>query len=173
MPVICNTTIPPATGNPYARSLVLTKSPIRWECHDDVVAISTDNIARFLEREGGSAQHAIVDPTVWLSADYSPLPSLITAARTIFNHEPLPHIRRARSAGIDDAIASLNSIAYAAKSTNQRHLALITGVPGAGKTLVGLQFVYENEFDRSRNTQRTRSFSSPATDHSPKSYNMP
>ncbi|MGE3797384.1 MAG: DNA/RNA helicase domain-containing protein [Thermomicrobiales bacterium] len=80
----------------------------------------------------------------WLSAPYVALPSLVTAARTIFEHQPLPSIRRAQSAGIPQALAALQQAATTAKNRGQRHLALVTGVPGAGKTLVGLQFVYES-----------------------------
>jgi hypothetical protein len=87
---------------------------------------------------------APIDPTSWLSADYAPLPSLVTAARALFNHEPLPTIRRAQSAGVADAVTALIRIADRARAHHERHLALITGVPGAGKTLVGLRFVYDD-----------------------------
>ncbi|NLO27997.1 MAG: DUF2075 domain-containing protein [Actinobacteria bacterium] len=87
-----------------------------------------------------------IDAEGWLSADYSPLPSLVSAARQIFNHEPLPQIKRAQSAGIPDTIATLVAAANQARDNRELHLALITGVPGSGKTLVGLQFVYENHF---------------------------
>ncbi|MBN1459518.1 MAG: DUF2075 domain-containing protein [Armatimonadetes bacterium] len=87
-----------------------------------------------------------IDAEGWLAADYSPLPSLVSAARQIFNHEPLPQIKRAQSAGIPDTIATLVAAANQARANQELHLALITGVPGSGKTLVGLQFVYENHF---------------------------
>ncbi len=87
-----------------------------------------------------------VDAEAWIQADYSPLPSLVAAARRIFDHEPLPHIRKAQSAGIPDTIAELVSAANEARDRQELHLALITGVPGSGKTLVGLQCVYENHF---------------------------
>ena len=82
----------------------------------------------------------------WVRSDYSPLPSLVSAARRIFAHEPLPQIRRAFSAGIPEALASLQNAATTAKEHHERHISLVTGVPGAGKTLVGLQFVYETRF---------------------------
>ncbi len=47
-----------------------------------------------------------VDAQGWLAADYSPLPSLVSAARSIFEHEPLPQIKKAQSAGIPDTIAT-------------------------------------------------------------------
>ena len=75
------------------------------------------------------------------------LPSLVNAARSIFQHEPLPYIKRAESAGIPETINNLVSIANQAQEDHQHHLALVTGVPGAGKTLVGIQFVYENYFN--------------------------
>ncbi len=87
-----------------------------------------------------------VDMQRWLDADYSPLPSLVSAARSIFEHERLPQIKKARSAGISDTIATLVAAANQASENRELHLALITGVPGSGKTLVGLQFVYENHF---------------------------
>jgi hypothetical protein len=78
----------------------------------------------------------------WLTSDFAPLPSLICAARTIFNHEPLPSIRTASSAGIQATLVALESICTTARERGEHHLALVTGVPGSGKTLVGLQFVY-------------------------------
>jgi DUF2075 family protein len=94
-----------------------------------------------------------IDPAEWIEADYEPLPSLVAAARRLFENEPLPSIRRALSSGIPQTLATLEAIRNQAQRTHSRHLALITGVPGAGKTLVGLQFVYqvrahETEVDR-------------------------
>jgi DUF2075 family protein len=74
---------------------------------------------------------------------------LIQAARTIWNKQPLPQIKRALSAGIPQTIEELIRIAKLAQSKNELHLALVTGVPGAGKTLVGIQLVYENHLDNS------------------------
>ena len=78
----------------------------------------------------------------WVQSDYAPLPSLVSAARRIFEHEPLPQIRRANSAGIPEALQSLQETAATAERESERHISFVTGVPGAGKTLVGLQFVY-------------------------------
>ncbi|MEL6382565.1 MAG: DNA/RNA helicase domain-containing protein [Cyanobacteria bacterium J06626_18] len=55
-----------------------------------------------------------------------------------------PSIRRAESAGIPQLLATLNQLVVKASQQQERHLVLITGVSGAGKTLVGLQFVYQN-----------------------------
>lgn len=85
----------------------------------------------------------------WINSDYLPLPSILQAARMIFQNEELPKIKTAQSAGIPNTISKLLEIAKNARETNSNHLALVTGVPGAGKTLVGLQLVYTlDKFDK-------------------------
>jgi len=84
-----------------------------------------------------------IDPEKWIEAAYDPLPSLVNAARYVFKHEKFPRIKRADSAGIPQTIEELVSIAQEAKKNSELHLVLLTGVPGSGKTLVGLQFVHE------------------------------
>jgi hypothetical protein len=78
----------------------------------------------------------------WIDSPYAPLPSLVRAARMIFAHEPLPRIKQAESAGVGDAVAALAAIIEEARSKSERHIVFVTGVPGAGKTLTGLQLVY-------------------------------
>lgn len=111
----------------------------------DVQIISLDNfnnkVSQILTLE--KSQSSLIDYKTWLDGDYAPLPSLIQAARTIFRNEPLPTIRRAESAGIPKTLEVLQSIAKRAKENNEHSLVLITGVPGSGKTLVGISFVYE------------------------------
>jgi hypothetical protein len=127
--------------------LVLTESLDPPTSVGDVRIVGPKDVIVILA-DGGTS--TAIDPTVWLASDYAPLPTLVAAARTIFQHEPLPQIRRAHSAGIPETIAELIRVADEAQSKRERHLALVTGVPGAGKTLVGLQFVYSNHFEGDR-----------------------
>jgi hypothetical protein len=77
---------------------------------------------------------------------YEPLPSIVQAARRLFEHGELPFIKRAR-AHTDPALAAITAIAKEAAATRTRHLVLLTGVPGSGKTLVGLQLVHAHWLD--------------------------
>jgi hypothetical protein len=125
--------------------LLLTRAKELKKSLDDVAILSPDHLVDYLKYywtlENQRPQK--IDAQKWLSGDYAPLPSLVQAARTIFQHEPLPSIRRAASAGIPETLKKLHEIAAIAKANKEHHLALITGVPGAGKTLVGISFVYE------------------------------
>ncbi|SOY39577.1 DNA/RNA helicase domain-containing protein [Cupriavidus taiwanensis] len=125
--------------------LVLTKATNLLNERDDATVVAPDQLSAVLVCSADMLGPAI-EPRAWVQADYAPLPSLVSAARRIFEHEPLPQIRRAQSAGIPETIATLVDIAKQAQARGERHLALVTGVPGAGKTLVGLQFVYANHF---------------------------
>ena len=80
----------------------------------------------------------------WLRGEYSPLPDLVEAARSLFHGRPLPSVKTAQSAGIPDAKKELLDIAFNAKLNNSRVLVIVRGVPGAGKSLLGLDFVHQN-----------------------------
>lgn len=77
---------------------------------------------------------------------YRPLPTLVQAAREIFNRREVRDIWRAR-ATTDPAIACASEIAKAAAASPSRHLILLTGIPGSGKTLVGLRLVHSSFLD--------------------------
>lgn len=133
--------------HPVHAVLCLTKGRSALQMDGDTYVVSGEDlstaIAKSIERPSPASD---IDPRQWLESDYAPLPSLVTAARIIFEHEELPHIRRAYSAGIPETLGRLDTIAHEARSLGESHLVLVTGVPGAGKTLVGLQFVYESHF---------------------------
>lgn len=121
--------------------LIPTKTQDINETRDGVEIVSPNLIAQKLNELPADMP---VQVSEWLEGDYAPLPSLIKAAKMIFENKDLPSIRRAKSLGVDKAVIKLREIAEESKSKNHRSIAFVAGVPGAGKTLVGLQFVYES-----------------------------
>lgn len=111
--------------------------------YDNVTACTPDKLAELIEPQLAFDQKVQLED--WLSGEYVPLPSLVSAAQTIYNNEDLPYIRKANSAGIPEAVTTLMEITADAMQTGKRVLALVTGVPGAGKTLLGLDFVHKNQ----------------------------
>jgi hypothetical protein len=77
---------------------------------------------------------------------YCPLPTLVQAARELFLDNKIRPIHRARAA-TQPAIDEIARIAHEAARTRSRHLVLVTGVPGSGKTLVGLSAVHNPALD--------------------------
>jgi len=125
--------------------LIPTKTNNIDEIKDGVRVISPNRIAPLLSEMESCDP---IDVNDWIDGDYAPLPSLIQAAKMIFQNENLPSIRRAKSLGVDKAVIRLQEIAKSAKAKHERVIAFVAGVPGAGKTLVGLQFVYESSVDK-------------------------
>ncbi|MCT8337610.1 DUF2075 domain-containing protein [Methanoculleus sp. Afa-1] len=83
-----------------------------------------------------------INAETWVQGEYEPLPTLIEAAYRLFNSQPLSQIRSAKSANIPETVKRIVDICYEASQTGTRHLVLLTGAPGAGKTLVGLQIAH-------------------------------
>jgi hypothetical protein len=103
-----------------------------------------DNLVRDLtvQRPG-----APIDREKFLNANaYCPLPTLVGAARELIRSGNLRTIDRA-SAATDPAVDEISRIIHQAALTKSRHLILVTGVPGAGKTLVGLRTVHAHYLD--------------------------
>ncbi len=83
----------------------------------------------------------------FLAADaYRPLPTIVQAARELFERGELRAVHRAR-AFTDPAVNAITQIIHDAARTKSRRLILLTGVPGAGKTLVGLRIVHAHFLD--------------------------
>ena len=83
-----------------------------------------------------------IEPARFLAGDaYRPLPTLVTAARELFRTGSLRRVKRA-AAATQPAIDAMSAIVHEAARTRTRRLILLTGVPGAGKTLVGLSLVH-------------------------------
>jgi DUF2075 family protein len=127
--------------------LIPTKTVDKAEFRDEVQVLSPDKIAAILD---SNQEESVIDLEDWLNGDYAPLPTLIAAAKMIFNNERLPSIKRAESYGVAKAVLKLKEIAQWAEENSGRALAFVSGVPGAGKTLVGLQFVYDKSDQNSQ-----------------------
>lgn len=84
------------------------------------------------------------DEEVWVNSKYEPLPTMVEAARRFWKGKELPNIKHVHAGtNLDEAIACLKKVAEEAEKLKKNVLALVTGVPGAGKTFLGLQFVYD------------------------------
>ncbi len=126
-------------GRPIKAVLVPTRATVPAALDEVSVADPVSLAGVLLD----AATPGTIPLDAWLLAPYAPLPTLVAAARRIFQHEPLPHVKRALSAGIPEAVELLGHLAEQAADEGQRLLVFVAGVPGSGKTLAGLRLVYE------------------------------
>lgn len=124
--------------------LVLTKTTNQepTKLPNGVITISADCLPKLINREALESVSAC-DLDSWMDSKYEPLPTIVDAAKMFMKHEELPNIRRVNSTSIPQAIQFLSELTADAKENKKHVLALVTGVPGAGKTFLGLQYVYD------------------------------
>ena len=122
------------------RLLVLTGTQQYEKKYNNVFILSSDKLKDYFLNK--LHQPFIQNIERWFNSPYEPLPSIISAAKIFFQNEALPQINRATSAGIPKTLESIHTIVDNVGQLNPYNLILITGVPGAGKTLVGLNYVH-------------------------------
>lgn len=121
-----------------ARGLVGTRQGVHI-CGPDAL----DDIIRRLSRSGEPP----IERSRFLAENaYRPLPTLVAAARELLRDRTLRRVHRA-AAATDPSVDFIRQICVEAARTKTRRLVLLTGVPGAGKTLVGLQTVHAHWLD--------------------------
>jgi hypothetical protein len=86
------------------------------------------------------AEGVVIDPNQWESGRYSPTPTIIEAAMALYNNHSVTDISRSDAAAINLTVTSetILEIIQSARAKSFKAICFVTGVPGAGKTLVGL-----------------------------------
>lgn len=76
----------------------------------------------------------------WIISLYAPTPTIIEAARTLYESHSVENITRheADKVSTDQTIAYILKVIKESKQNGEKSICFVTGVPGAGKTLVGL-----------------------------------
>jgi hypothetical protein len=81
-----------------------------------------------------------IDPDVWERGRYCPTPTIIEAALALYKGHSVDDITRHEADKPDISLTteSIDDIIRASRDGNFKSICFVTGVPGAGKTLVGL-----------------------------------
>lgn len=76
----------------------------------------------------------------WVISPYAPTPTIVEAAKTLYESHSVEDITRheADKVSTDATIAYILDVINKSKANNEKSICFVTGVPGAGKTLVGL-----------------------------------
>ena len=103
-------------------------------------------IASVLEHAGAEPNDETIDN--WLISPYAPTPTIIEAARTLFQNHSVEDITRheADKVSTDRTINFILDVIQQSKEQRQKSICFVTGVPGAGKTLVGLDVAIKQTY---------------------------
>lgn len=83
----------------------------------------------------------------WINSIYRPTPTIIEAAQALYTGHNVKEISRsdASAKNLSDTTNAINEIIDYSKANNKKSICFITGVPGAGKTLAGLNIAIERQ----------------------------
>jgi uncharacterized protein (DUF779 family) len=106
-------------------------------CHP--FAVSRGLLAKLLDKLEQDFPVAI-NAADWIAGRYKPTPTIIEAARHLYaNHNVAEIVRtEADEKNLSDTARRVEALIRRAQQHNEKIICFVTGVPGAGKTLVGL-----------------------------------
>jgi hypothetical protein len=86
------------------------------------------------------AEDSDIDPIQWEGGRYQPTPTIIEAAMALYNRHSVNEISRSDASAINlsDTSDAVSEIIRFSEEQSYKSICFVTGVPGAGKTLVGL-----------------------------------
>lgn len=86
----------------------------------------------------------------WIISPYAPTPTIIEAAKSLYEDHSVENITRheADKVSTDKTIAYILKVIQDSKEKQKKSICFVTGVPGAGKTLVGLDVAIKQTYQR-------------------------
>ncbi|WP_298523164.1 DNA/RNA helicase domain-containing protein [uncultured Methanobrevibacter sp.] len=92
------------------------------------------------------------DLSNWSNSKYKPTPTILDAARTIYsNHETDISKFSSEELFLNETEQTIDDIIDDSKKLNKKSIIFITGVPGAGKTLIGLNTATKRTINNDEN----------------------
>lgn len=119
------------------------------ESYDDNVfaplRANRDDLRQVIARIIHSISAPYLNAQAWQDSRYKPTPTIIEAAQALYRGHDVEDISRSDGGAINLSLTAqaITAIIDEARTTNQKSICFVTGVPGAGKTLAGLNIANE------------------------------
>ena len=134
--------------------LVCTKAPNKedkynFEIENILAPISCNenNIGEKIKKVANIYKQDAFNYSQWVKSIYMPTPTIIEAAQALYRGHAVEDISRndASAINLSQTTDALNQIIDYSKEHNRKSICFVTGVPGAGKTLAGLNISIERQ----------------------------
>ena len=118
--------------------------PQAIEFHDDRIAktllTNGESLSRIISRTAELSDKDLINADDWVASQYKPTPTIIEAAQALYRGHAVQEISRSDSGAINlsKTAKAISEIIESSKKNNRKSICFLTGVPGAGKTLAGL-----------------------------------
>ncbi|WP_031517656.1 DUF2075 domain-containing protein [Desulfofalx alkaliphila] len=131
--------------------MISTEAPaeeLRIKEHDRIIEpikCNSDNIAYAINVVSSTYIEPDFDYLSWEKSEYLPTPTIVEAAQALYRGHNVADITRS-DAGAENLTVTtdeINRIIEYSKANQRKSICFVTGVPGAGKTLVGLNIAIQ------------------------------
>ncbi len=104
------------------------------------ILVSSGDFRNALDLSLRTVHGETLDAQRWSRSSYRPTPTIVEAARALYAHHSVESIARSDAGAQNLAVTSarIEDLVDQAKSHKRKVICFVTGVPGAGKTLIGL-----------------------------------
>lgn len=131
--------------------IVSTKAPAEEPviCENERILVpikcNKDNIRKAINVVKTQYIENAFDYSIWQNSEYLPTPTIVEAAQALYRGHNVHEITRndAGAKNLTVTTQKINEIIEYSRSNNRKSICFVTGVPGAGKTLVGLNLAIE------------------------------
>ena len=104
-----------------------------------------NNIGETIEKVSSIITEKEFDYIEWVNSEYLPTPTIVEAAQALYRGHNVHDITRSDAGAQNLTVTTqqINRIIEYSKENKRKSICFVTGVPGAGKTLVGLNVAIE------------------------------
>ncbi|MBN1545146.1 MAG: DUF2075 domain-containing protein [Syntrophaceae bacterium] len=112
------------------------------KCNEELLGKTIDSVLLF-------SDGVDINTSQWESGRYQPTPNIIEAAMALYSRHSVSDISRSDASAINlrQTSDAVSEIIRTSKERSQKSICFVTGVPGSGKTLVGLNIATKH-FDK-------------------------
>jgi Uncharacterized conserved protein (DUF2075) len=131
-------------AKPYSQELRFNKESFVQKClkaNSNTLSVTIKDAYTYYHKESMQP----INPLKWEQSEYQPTPTIVQAAKALFAGQKVEDITKYGADNLSKTSKSLIDIINQAREKNKKVVCFVTGVPGAGKTLVGLDIVHEKE----------------------------
>lgn len=112
---------------------------------EDVILTNGENLGAIIRGHTDNSNN-VIDVDKWVNSRYIPTPTIIEAAKILYSNHSVADIAQNTAAeNLTKTSDAIQHIIEYSKQNKQKSICFITGVPGAGKTLAGLNIAIENQ----------------------------
>jgi len=115
------------------------------------VLASADQLKSILVEVTRDSEGPSIDFDLWVSSGYQPTPTIVEAAQALYQAHGVDDIARSDAGAKNLGLTTrcINDIIEHSKAKCRKSICLVTGVPGAGKTLAGLNIATKRDQEHS------------------------